>query len=164
MDVKLVEKKSPLAHVAQSLDDCGLPVYSDDSYLLHTQCHRSHGFYGLYFGFLDKVRGVQVTALFKGIVVPRELSEEIADLVVRLNNYLWLGSLSLERETGIISYRHTVMDSRHSFKTAEKMDAYLEHLLNECERVRPAFALVVNTGCSVDLAFESMMLDTRGSC
>lgn len=164
MGLQSRQTKEPMAHIARALDENGWPVHRDGLYLLATECHRGSRHYSFYFGFLDSVASVQVTSVFEKLRVPSCLIDPVSELSGRLNNYLWLGSLSLEKETGILSYRHTVVDSRHSFGSAKKLEAYMEHILNECERIVPAFNLLLKTECSVDLAFESMMLETYGNC
>ena len=164
MRVATKKQEQPLAHIAQSLDEGGWPVYRDNSFLLATEHARGDAHYLVYFGFLNSVSSVRVTTVFDDLQVSDEHIVNVGRLVSLINNYLWLGSLSLDADSGVISYRHTIVDSYHSFKTAAKMDAYMSHVLNECERVRPAFALLLQSGCSVELAFESMMLETHGHC
>ncbi|MBC6497003.1 MAG: YbjN domain-containing protein [Alphaproteobacteria bacterium GM7ARS4] len=133
----------------------------DDSALV-LQCQKEHGIYGLYLLWRAECHTLQFSCV-PDIKVPMRAQDAIERLICLLNNHLWMGHMGIDRDSGVISYRHTALfslqDMDGSHHHAEKM---IESALAHCERFYPSLQMVIWGGLDPRKALESALLDVQG--
>ena len=117
--------------------------------------------YSLYFSWNTDVSVIHFSCAFD-MRVPEEKRRAVADLLVLVNEKLWLGHFGMWDGDGLPIFQHALPLRGTDGPTKEQMEDILEAAIVECERFYPAFQIVIWGGRSASEAVTMAMIDTVG--
>jgi hypothetical protein len=117
--------------------------------------------YSLYFAWRQDAGALHFTCAFD-MRVQQAKRRETHDLLVQVNEKLWLGHFGLWAEEGVPMFRHAVLLRGNGQASSEQIEDLVDIALSECERFYPAFQFVIWGGKSADDAIQAALLDTVG--
>lgn len=94
--------------------------------------------------------------------VPETKRSVVYELLVSINEDLWLGHFDFVRDEGTTMYRHAIPMRGAAGLSAEQLEDLVDVAIHECERFYPALQLVVWGGRSVAEAVMVARMDTHG--
>ena len=92
----------------------------------------------------------------------KETRAAVGDLLMRMNERLWIGHFDLCGAENALVFRHTSLLRGMSLVGSELIEDMVEISVGECDRFFPAFQLVANCGKTVDEAIEASILEPIG--
>lgn len=116
--------------------------------------------YHLCASFRDHERALQLTCAFDIRVAPPRRAE-IAQLLVLINEQLWLGHFDLWSQEGVLMFRYGMLLGG-GVATAGQCEDLIEIAIGECERFYPAFQLLLWGGKSPADALAAALFETVG--
>ncbi len=117
--------------------------------------------YSLYFAWRQDAGALHFTCAFD-MRVQQAKRRETHDLLVQVNEKLWLGHFGLWADEGVPMFRHAVLLRGNNGASSEQIEDLVDIALSECERFYPAFQFVIWGGKSADDAIAAALLDTVG--
>jgi hypothetical protein len=117
--------------------------------------------YRLFFVWQEEVCALQFCNRLD-IKVPVKKRADVHDLLIRVNERLWVGHFDVSAEDDTIMFRHTSLMRGVGGASPEQIEDLVELGLVECERYYPAFQLVIWGGKSADEAIQAAILDPQG--
>lgn len=117
--------------------------------------------YSLYFAWNDTMDAMHFTCAFD-MRVPDERRRPVHDLIVFINEKLWLGHFGLWQDEGLPMFRHALPLRGLRGASPEQMEDLVDTAILECERFYPAFQYVIWGGKTAHEAIEAAMIDTVG--
>ncbi len=117
--------------------------------------------YSLYFAWNDTMDAMHFTCAFD-MRVPDERRSPVHDLIVFINEKLWLGHFGLWQDEGLPMFRHALPLRGLRGASPEQMEDLVDTAILECERFYPAFQYVIWGGKTAHEAVEAAMIDTVG--
>ncbi len=94
--------------------------------------------------------------------VPATRRREVCELLVAVNEGLWLGHFDLAAEDSLLLFRHTMPLRGAPGASVEQLEDLVDAAVVECERFFPALLMVVWGGQPVSTAIAAAMMDTVG--
>ena len=119
------------------------------------------GDYHMWFVWHEEVRAVYF-ACHVDARVPESKRPAVRELVVSLNERLWLGHFDFMAEDGVLLFRHTVPLRGTNGASVEQLEDLVDTAVLECDRLYPALQLVVWGGQPAPQAIAAAMLETVG--
>lgn len=117
--------------------------------------------YSLYFAWRQDAGALHFTCAFD-MRVQQAKRRETNDLLVQVNEKLWLGHFGLWADEGVPMFRHAILLRGNGQASSEQIEDLVDIALSECERFYPAFQFVIWGGKSADDAIQAALLDTVG--
>lgn len=117
--------------------------------------------YRLFFVWQEEVSALQFCNRLD-IKVPVKKRADVHDLLIRVNERLWVGHFDVSADDDTIMFRHTSLMRGVGGASPEQIEDLVELGLVECERYYPAFQLVIWGGKSADEAIQAAILDPAG--
>lgn len=117
--------------------------------------------YSLYFAWREDMEAMHFTCAFD-MKVPDAKKPAISELLVMVNEKLWLGHFGLWEDEGVPMFRHTSLLRGSIGLSSEQAEDLVDIAVTECERFYPAFQFVIWGGKSAKEAVAASMLDTVG--
>jgi hypothetical protein len=117
--------------------------------------------YRLFFVWQEEVSALQFCNRLD-IKVPAKKRAEVHDLLVRVNERLWVGHFDVSADDDTIMFRHTSLMRGVGGASPEQIEDLVELGLVECERYYPAFQLVIWGGKSAEEAIQASILEPAG--
>ncbi len=117
--------------------------------------------YSLYFAWNEELEAMHFTCAFD-MRVPPEKRKPVHELLVLVNERMWLGHFGLWQDEGLPMFRHAMPLRGTNGPRVEQLEDLLDTALLECERFYPAFQHVMWGGKSANEAIEAAMIDTVG--
>ncbi|MEX0652084.1 MAG: YbjN domain-containing protein [Candidatus Paceibacterota bacterium] len=119
--------------------------------------------YSMYFAWTPDEKALHFTCALD-IRVPENNLGTLCELVVRINQKLWLGHFEIWLEEGIPMYRHTFLlrGVQGAPLQIEQAEDVIGTALTECEKYYPVFQYVIWGGKTPEEALEAAMIDTVG--
>ncbi|MHC8508802.1 MAG: type III secretion system chaperone family protein [Rhodospirillales bacterium] len=117
--------------------------------------------YSLYFSWNDTVEAMHFSCAFD-VRVPRERRAAVHELLVLINEKIWLGHFGLWDEEAMPMFRHVLPLRGAPGPAPEQIEDILDAAIIECERFFPAFQYAVWGGKPPAEALEAAMVDTAG--
>jgi len=118
--------------------------------------------YRLFFVWQREIGALQFSCQFD-MRVPDAKRSDVNDLLVLLNNRLWLGHFDIDLQQGCCPlFRYTVLARNDRLPGVETLEDLVEIALTECERFYPAFQFVIWGGKRPQEAMTAAMIDTAG--
>ncbi|KKJ77704.1 hypothetical protein WH95_04435 [Kiloniella litopenaei] len=96
------------------------------------------------------------------VVIPQLAKSRICELLISVNNQLWLGHFDLVPETGGPAYRHTVPLRGQDGFSQDQTEDLVATAVAEWDRLIPAIQLVSSGGDSELNAVDLALMDTAG--
>ncbi|VAW12616.1 hypothetical protein MNBD_ALPHA09-1876 [hydrothermal vent metagenome] len=117
--------------------------------------------YHVSFTWRDELEGLHLACTFD-MKVPEQRRGEVARLVARLNEHLWLGHFDLWPDEGMLLFRYGLLLAGGARLTDGQCDAMLKLALETSERYYPSFQYVVWAGKTAEAAMEAALFETVG--
>jgi hypothetical protein len=118
--------------------------------------------YRMFFVWQEDLRALYFSCLLD-MKVPAAKHQHVAELLLHINERLWLGHFDLCSEEMAPMFRHTVLLRGTAGVCSEQLEDLMEAAINECERFYPAFQFLVWGGKKPHEAVEAALLDTKGN-
>jgi hypothetical protein len=94
--------------------------------------------------------------------VPTRRRAEAQQLVLLINEQMWIGHFDLWGEIGLVMYRHALVLTGGLRASGGQCEALLSNGLGACEQFFPAFQFVVWAGKSAREVLDAALLETAG--
>ena len=117
--------------------------------------------YGLYFSWSHEISAMHFTCAFD-MKVPEKRRAALYELLALANDHLWIGHFGLERDEGMLVFRHSVLLRGASGASAESLEDMVDIAITESERFFPAFQFVLWGGKTPADAMQAAMLECAG--
>lgn len=117
--------------------------------------------YSFYFAWREDMGAMHFTCAFD-MKVPEAKRRDIAELLVIVNEKMWLGHFGLWEDEGVPMFRHTALLKGPMGLSPEQAEDLVDIAVTECERFYPAFQFVIWGGKSARDAVAASLLDTVG--
>lgn len=117
--------------------------------------------YHVSFTWRDDLEGLHLACTFD-MKVPDQRRGEVARLVARVNEHLWLGHFDLWTDEGVLLFRYGLLLAGGARLTDGQCDAMLKLGLETSERYFPSFQYVVWAGKTAEEAMEAALFETVG--
>lgn len=119
------------------------------------------GDYHLWFVWHEEVRAVYFACHVEARV-PKGREAAVRELIVRVNERLWLGHFDHAADEGVLLFRHTVPLRGTRGASVEQLEDLVDTAVVECDRFYPALQLVVWGGRPASEAMAAAMMETVG--
>lgn len=119
------------------------------------------GNHSLHFSWSNDVNALQFTCAID-MRVPAERRREVNNLLVLINERMWLGHFGIWRTEELPTYRHTVLLRGADGASLAQIEDLIEFAIAECERFYPAFQYVIWGDKSADEAIDFAIIETVG--
>lgn len=117
--------------------------------------------YHVAFTWLGDQETLHVSCAFDFKPPPRRRAE-IADLIVAINEQLWVGHFDLWLNESLVMHRHGLLLKGGAWPSGPQCAALLENAVATCERFYQAFQFVLWAGKSAAEALECATFETKG--
>ncbi len=117
--------------------------------------------YRLFFVWQRGIGALQFSCQFD-MRIPDAKRPNVNDLLVLLNNRLWLGHFDIDPQQFSPLFRYTILARNDRMPGVETLEDLVEIALTECERFYPAFQFVIWGGKKPLEAMTAAMIDTAG--
>lgn len=117
--------------------------------------------YSLFFAWREDVSALHFTCAFD-MKVQDAKRGAVNELLVAINERLWLGHFGLWADEGVPMFRHAVLLRGLVGASQEQIEDLVDIALAECERYYPAFQFVIWGGKTAEDAMAAALLDTVG--
>jgi hypothetical protein len=145
-------------------------VLADDSRFVHERAEDGDVQFGFrgpwceavgYFSWRDELPALLFTVSFD-LMAPPERRTEVARLVAKINEHLWLGHFDLWADDGSIVFRHAIPMIGRGEVAPGEVQALLAAALDASDRFYPAFTFVLNHDQTAEQAAEAALFETVG--
>ena len=117
--------------------------------------------YSMYFAWNEAADAVHFTCAFD-LQVPNESRDNINELLILINEKLWLGHFGIWEKEGLPMYRHALPLRGTGGPSLGQMEDMVDTAINECERFYPAFQQTIWGEKSATESILVAMVDTVG--
>ena len=117
--------------------------------------------YQISYTWMNEIEVLHLACAFE-MKVPQLRSPEVQQLIVTINEQLWIGHFDLWTQSGMVMFRHAMLLSGGGGLSGRQCQAMLGSALDTCERYYPAFQFVVWAGKSAREAVDAVMFETSG--
>jgi hypothetical protein len=117
--------------------------------------------YNVAFTWLAQCEALHLACAFD-LKAPERRRPELAQLVARINEQLWLGHFDVWSKDGVVMFRHALPLAGGAQASDAQCEAVLSSALEACERYYQSFQFVVWGGKTAAEALEGAMFETRG--
>ncbi|MDY0242526.1 MAG: YbjN domain-containing protein [Rhodospirillaceae bacterium] len=117
--------------------------------------------YSLFFAWREDINALHFTCAFD-MKVQGDKRIQVNELLVTLNERMWLGYFGIWAEEGVPMFRHALLLHDAGGASLEQIEDLVDIALSECERYYPAFQFVIWGGKSAQDAIAAALLDTVG--
>ncbi len=118
--------------------------------------------YNVAFTWLPQHEALHLACAFD-LKIPERRRAEMAQLVGRINEKLWIGHFDLWSQEGVVMFRHALPLAGGAGVSDAQCQALLALALEACEQYYQSFQFVVWAGKSASEALESAMFETSGA-
>ncbi|HJN25152.1 MAG: YbjN domain-containing protein [Rhodospirillales bacterium] len=117
--------------------------------------------YSMFFAWNDTADAMHFTCAFD-MRVPEENREQVHELLILINEKMWLGHFGIWDDEGLPMYRHALPLRGTHGPSLGQMEDMVETAIMECERFYPAFQYTIWGGKSAADSITAAMIDTVG--
>jgi hypothetical protein len=117
--------------------------------------------YQVSFTWMHEIEVLHLACAFE-MKVPGPRSPEVQQLIVTINEQLWIGHFDVWMQSGMVMFRHALLLVGGGGLSARQCEAMFGSALDTCERYFPAFQFVVWAGKSAREAVDAVMFETCG--
>ncbi len=117
--------------------------------------------YRLFFAWQEEMSAIYLSCRMD-MRVPAAKRMGVAELLLAVNEKLWLGHFDLCSDESVPIFRHTLLLRGSSGISAEQLEDLVDIAASECERFYPAFQFLLWGGHSPKDALSAALLDTAG--
>jgi hypothetical protein len=117
--------------------------------------------YNIAFTWLPQCEALHLACAFD-LKAPERRRMELASLVAKINEQLWVGHFDVWSHDGVVMFRHALLLAGGAQPNDAQCEAIMANALEACERYYQAFQFVVWAGKTTAQALEGAMFDTQG--
>ena len=117
--------------------------------------------YRMFFAWREDLHALYYTCSFD-LKIPREKRAGLAQLLVLVNEKMWMGHFDMSPEDGAPIFRHTLPTRGVTSFSVEQLEDLMDIALAECERFYPAFQFFLWGGHSPEAAVQASLLECQG--
>ena len=117
--------------------------------------------YSMFFTWNDTADAVHFTCAFD-LRVPPESRDKLNELLILINEKMWLGHFGIWEQEGLPMYRHALPLRGTNGPSVGQMEDMVDTAINECERFYPAFQQTIWGQKSATESIEVAIVDTAG--
>ena len=117
--------------------------------------------YQISYTWMNEIEVLHLACAFE-MKVPQLRSPEVQQLIVAINEQLWIGHFDLWMQSGMVMFRYAALLAGGGGLSGRQCQAMLGSALDTCERYYPAFQFVVWAGKSAREAVDAVMFETCG--
>ncbi|MCI0468417.1 MAG: YbjN domain-containing protein [Beijerinckiaceae bacterium] len=117
--------------------------------------------YTVAFTWLAEVEAVHVACAFD-LKIPDSRRTELAALVSRINEEVWIGHFDLWPNDGVVMFRHAILLAGGAELNSQQCQSALAGVVRACERYYQAFQFVVWAGRTGQEALATVFLEAQG--
>ena len=117
--------------------------------------------YHIAFTWIEDVEAVHVACAFD-LKVPARRRAEVLQLIVLVNEQLWVGHFDLWSGENVVMFRHALLLAGGAEPTQGQCEMMLKAAVDACERYFQAFQFVLWAGKSAREALDSVLFETEG--
>lgn len=121
--------------------------------------HRTN--YQVSFSWMKDIEVLHLACAFE-MKVPQPRLSEVQQLIVNINEQLWVGHFDVWTQNGMVMFRHALLLVGGVAVSGRQCEAALGSALDTCERYYPAFQFVVWAGKTAREAMDTAMFETFG--
>ena len=150
----------PLDMLEKSVEDNGWPFERSGKDELNLSVSGRWCDHHFCFTWREDLQSLHLSSAFDMRVTPLR-KQEVASLLMTVNEQLWIGHFDLWPEDGQLIFRHAMIfpDARAS---ASQCEARLNLAVEACEHYYPAFQFVLWGGKSAEDAVAAAILECQG--
>jgi hypothetical protein len=117
--------------------------------------------YQVSYTWMGDIEALHLACAFD-IKVPERRRDEVRQLILLINEQMWVGHFDLWTQDGLVMFRHALMLTGGVEASGKQCEALLGMALEACERYFPAYQFVVWAGKSARAALDATMFETAG--
>jgi hypothetical protein len=117
--------------------------------------------YQISFTWMNEIEVLHLACAFE-MKVPELRFLEVQELIVAVNEQLWIGHFDVWTQSGMVMFRHALLLAGGGGLSARQCEAMFGTALDTCERYYAAFQFVVWAGKSAREAMDAVMFETCG--
>jgi hypothetical protein len=117
--------------------------------------------YNIAFTWLADLEALHFACAFD-LKVPSARRGELASLIGRINEQMWIGHFELWPNDGLILFRHALLLAGGAEVNGHQCQTVLASAVGACERYYPAFQFVLWAGKSSGEAMQAVLFETTG--
>jgi hypothetical protein len=117
--------------------------------------------YQISFTWMRDIEVLHLACAFE-LSVPEARRTEVRDLVVGINEQLWIGHFDVWMQNAMVMFRHAMLLGGGTVASRQQCEAALGSAVESCERFYPAFQYVTWAGNSARDAMDRVMFETAG--
>jgi hypothetical protein len=117
--------------------------------------------YNVAYTWLARHEALHLACAFD-LKAPERHRAELAQLVARINEQLWIGHFDVWSKDGVVMFRHAMLLAGGAQPNDAQCEAILSNALEACERYYQSFQFVVWGGKTAAEALEGALFETRG--
>jgi hypothetical protein len=117
--------------------------------------------YRISYTWMSEIETLHLACLLE-IKAPALRLPEVHQLILAINEQLWVGHFDAWQETGSIMYRSSIMLAGGATVSENQCGALLGYALDVCDLYFPAFNFIVWAGKSAKEAMELVSFETQG--
>ncbi len=114
-----------------------------------------------YFSWREELPAMLFTVSF-GLMAEEDHRREVAHLIAKINENLWLGHFDLWADDGSIVFRHALPMIGRSEVAAGEIQSLLAAAMDAADRFYPAFGFLLNDGKTAEEAAFAALFETAG--
>lgn len=113
------------------------------------------------FAWINDIELLHMACAFE-MKVPKQRLLEVQQLIVGINEQLWIGHFDVWTQHGMVMFRHALLLAGGASISGPQCEVALGSALDTCERYYPAFQFVVWADKSAREAMDAVMFETCG--
>jgi hypothetical protein len=117
--------------------------------------------YQISFTWMRDIEVLHLACAFE-LRVPEARRTAVRDLVISINEQLWIGHFDVWMQNAMVMFRHALLLVGGTVASREQCEAALGSAVDSCERYYPAFQYVTWPGKSARDAMDRIMFETAG--
>lgn len=117
--------------------------------------------YQISFTWMRDIEVLHLACAFE-LRVPEARRTAVRDLVISINEQLWIGHFDVWMQNAMVMFRHALLLVGGTVASREQCEAALGSAVDSCERYYPAFQYVTWAGKSARDAMDRVMFETAG--
>ena len=117
--------------------------------------------YQISFTWMNEIEVLHLACAFE-MKVPEPRTPEVQQLIVTINEQLWIGHFDVWMQSGMVMFRHALLLVGGGGLSGRQCEAMFGSALDTCERYYPAFQFVIWAGKSAREAMDAVMFEMCG--
>lgn len=117
--------------------------------------------YNVSFNWMEDLESLHVAAAFD-LKVPDTRRGEVKELMLLINEQLWIGHFDMWKQEGVVLFRNSHMLTGGAEVSQQQCEALLYSAAEACDRYYQAFQFVIWGGKPASEALQNVLFETVG--